>query len=114
MFVSFLWSALAVAAFLWVDKPWYNALAIGVSVFFIGAVARSLFRIATRTTIADAVDKALKEARHHHAGIRTAASADEVEKLLRAARQGQNQNKKLRVVHRSDKAPPSSPISRNP
>jgi hypothetical protein len=61
MFASFLWFALAVATFFWVDKPWYYALPIAVCVFFGGALLRAIYQVATGSTPEDAVDKALRD-----------------------------------------------------
>ena len=73
MFVSFVWFALAVAVYLWIDKPWYYALAVAVCVFLIGALARRLFQIA-RTEVDAEIDKALRQAERRQVGTRTATT----------------------------------------
>jgi hypothetical protein len=60
MLVSFLWFALAVATFFWVDRPWYYALPIAVGVFFGGALLRAIYQVITGDTAQNAADKALR------------------------------------------------------
>ena len=62
MLVSFLWFALAVATFFWVDKPWYYALPIAIGVFIGGALLRAIYFVITGNTAQDAADRALTQA----------------------------------------------------